>query len=372
MKKDTKLAHTGRAARTNGGGVNPAVEHASTLLFETVADLRHGGRNYGYGRYGSEVHRKFEECVCELEGGVETRLAPSGLAAVNAALIAFVEAGDHILVTDSAYDPVRSFCDRFLGRFGVTTEYYDPLIGEGLRDLMRPETKLVLAESPGSLTFEVQDLPALAKAAHAGGARLIVDNTWSAGYFLQPLALGADVSVQAGTKYLVGHADAMIGTLTSADAECAKAIRTALQQLGSYVAPDEVYLALRGVRTLSVRLRQHERNALEIAHWLEDRPEVDRVLHPALPGCPGHEIWKRDFSGSCGLFSALLKPAPEAAVAAMLDGMDLFGMGFSWGGYESLAIPSNPALCRTATKWPADGPLIRFHIGLEDTADLIA
>jgi len=372
MKDDTKIIHSGRRPEAQGGAVNPPVQHASTILFPTVAELQEGDKNYGYGRHGVVTHRRFEEAVTALEGGVETRLASSGLGAVAIGLLAFLEAGDRVLMTDAAYAPGRSFCERFLKRFGVRTDYYDPMIGAGIADLICDKTKIVFAESPGSLTFEVQDIPALAEAAHARGARLLVDNTWSAGFFCKPLALGADVSIQAATKYIVGHADAMAGTLTSADAPAAEAIRAAVRQLGSYVAPDEAYLALRGLRTLPVRLRQHERNGLRLAKWLGARAEVARVLHPALPSTPGHEIWKRDFTGASGLFSIVLQPFSREAVAAMLDGLSLFGMGYSWGGYESLIVPSNPGTCRTATPWRENGPLLRLHIGLEDPEDLIA
>ncbi|MBI1365948.1 MAG: cystathionine beta-lyase [Alphaproteobacteria bacterium] len=371
MKEDTKLAAAGRPHRRPSHPVNTPVERASTYLFPTYDDLIEGGKNIVYGRLGGPTHRALEEGVNILEGGFETRLASSGLMAVNAALLAFVRAGDHVLVVDTVYDPVRKFCDRFLKRFGVETTYYDPMIGAGIEDLMRAETKVILAESPGSLTFEVQDLPAIADAARKKGAKLVVDNTWGAGYFLKPIALGAHVSVQSGTKYLSGHADCLIGTLTSADEATSKQIFLALLQLGSNVSADDAYLTLRGLRTLSARLRRHQENGLALAKWLQKRPEVDRVLHPAFKTTPGHAIWKRDFTGASGLFGAVLKPVAPPALKAFFNAMKLFGMGYSWGGYESLCIPVRPEAYRTANPWTEKGPTIRLHAGLEDIEDLI-
>ncbi|MEZ5927164.1 MAG: cystathionine beta-lyase [Parvularculaceae bacterium] len=336
MKEETQLIAAGRPHSRPAHPVNHPVERASTFLFPTYDDFLEGAKSITYGRLGTRNHRALEEAVNILEGGFETRLAPSGLAAVNMAIIAFCEAGDHLLVTDSVYDPVRKFCDRFLNRFGVTTTYYDPQMGEEISTLMTPRTKAIIAESPGSLTFEIQDLPALAKAARAGGAKLIVDNTYGAGHFLKPLSLGAHVSIQAGTKYLAGHADCLIGTISSADEATAKAVFTALLQLGSNVSADDAYLALRGVRTLPVRLARHQETGLKLAKWLAKRPEVDTVLHPALKTCPGHTIWKRDFTGASGLFSVILKPVPLPAIKAYFNALKLFGIGFSWGGFESL------------------------------------
>ena len=372
MKERTKLIASGRPRKKPSHPVNPAVERASTYLFPTYDDYVEGGRKIVYGRLGGPTHRALEETVTALEGGVETRLAPSGLQAVNAAILAFVKAGDRLLMTDSAYDPTRKFCERFLARFGVETVFYNPLIGVDIADLMAPNVKVVFAESPGSLTFEVQDLPALAKAAHAGGAKLIVDNTWAAGVFLKPLALGADVVVQAGTKYLSGHSDCLIGTITSADEDAAKAIYHSLLQIGSNVSADDAALTLRGMRTLSVRMREHERTALTLAKWLSKRPEVETVLHPAMKTCPGHQIWKRDFAGSSGLFGVVLKPVPLAQLKAFFNSLRFFGMGFSWGGYESLCIHVRPEQNRSATPWNAEGPVLRIHAGLEDSDDLIA
>ena len=370
MKDTTKLLSAGRPHHRPSHPVNHGVERASTYLFPSYDDFIEGSKAIIYGRLGGTNHRALEEAVNILEGGFETRLASSGLQACIAAILAFVEAGDHVLIADSVYDPTRKFCDRFLKRFGVSVEYYDPMIGDGLSALMTEKTKVVFAESPGSLTFEVQDLKALSDAAHTGGAKLIVDNTWAAGYFLKPIALGADVSIQAATKYLVGHADCLVGTITSADEECAKAIFYALLQLGSNVSADDAWLALRGVRTLAPRLALHEENGLKLAKWLTKRSEVARVLHPALKTCPGHNIWKRDFTGSTGLFGAVLKPADLPALKAFFNAFKLFGMGFSWGGYESLAIHVRPERNRTATEWSEDGPVVRFHAGLEDFDDM--
>jgi cystathionine beta-lyase len=371
MKERTILTAAGRPHKRPSHPVNHPVERASTFLFPTYDDYVEGGRNIVYGRLGGVNHRALEETVTALEGGFETKLAPSGLQAINAAILAFVKAGDRILVTDSAYDPTRKFCERFLARFGVETVFYDPLIGAGIRELMTPNTKVVVAESPGSLTFEVQDIPALASAAHAAGAKLIVDNTWSGGVFLKPIALGADVSVQAGTKYLSGHSDCLIGTITSADEAVAKAIFQALLQIGSNVSADDAYLTLRGIRTLASRMKQHEESGLKIAKWLAKRPEVSSVLHPAIKSCPGHPVWKRDFCGASGLFGVVLEPVALPALKSFFNALRYFGMGFSWGGFESLCIHVHPASNRSATSWTEKGPVLRFHIGLEDCDDLI-
>lgn len=372
MKEETQLIAAGRPRRRPAHPVNHPVERASTYLFPTYDDYLEGIKNITYGRLGGANHRALEETVNILEGGFETRLAPSGLAAVNIAILAFCAAGDRILVTDSVYDPVRKFCDRFLKRFGVETTYYDPMIGEDIAGLVTARTKVILAESPGSLTFEVQDLPALAKAANGTGAKLIVDNTWGAGYFLKPLKLGAHVSVQSGTKYLAGHADCLIGTISSADEETAKSIFQALLQLGSNVSADDAYLTLRGARTLAQRLARHQETGLRLAKWMARRPEVERVLHPALKTCPGHAMWKRDFSGASGLFGVVLKPTPLPALKAFFNALKLFGIGFSWGGFESLCVHVRPETSRTATPWREEGPLIRLHAGLEDPDDLLA
>lgn len=372
MKDETKLIAAGRPHRRPFHPVNHPVERASTFLFPTYDDFLEGQKSIVYGRIGASNHRALEEAVTMLEGGFETRLAPSGLQAVNAAILAFCKAGDQVLVTDSVYDPVRKFCDRFLARFGIETIYYDPMIGEDMGSLVTERTKVILAESPGSLTFEVQDIPALARVARKAGAMLVVDNTWSAGYYAKPIALGAHVSVQSGTKYLSGHADCLIGTITSADEAAAKAIFQALLQIGSNVSADDAYATLRGMRTLAARMPRHQENALALAKWLAKRSEVDRVLHPALRSSPGHAFWKRDFSGSSGLFGVVLKPVPAAGVKAFFNGLKLFGMGYSFGGFESLAIPVHPERCRSAEPWQEEGPVVRLHAGLEDGDDLIA
>jgi len=365
----TRLMHIGRDAAEQFGFVNPPIVRGSTVLFPDVASLMSGDARYTYGRHGSPTIRLLEDAIAELEGGVCTRLAPSGLGAISAALLAFVEAGDHILVTDSVYRPTRRFCDRVLGRLGVETEYYDPVIGDGIAALMRPNTRVVFTESPGSHSFEMQDIPAIAAVAHAHGAWVLTDNTWATPLYFKPFEHGVDVSIQAATKYIVGHSDAMLGAMTAND-RAAERIKSVHTDLGLCPGPEDCWLGLRGLRTMAVRLERHGRSGLEIARWLADRPEVARVLHPALPGDPGHAIWQRDYTGTSGLFSVILHPAPREAVAAMLDSLKLFGLGFSWGGFESLVVPSDPAPYRTATKWDAEGPALRFHIGLEDVGDL--
>jgi cystathionine beta-lyase len=371
MKDGTKLIAAGRPKRRPAHPVNTPVERASTYLFPTYDDYIDGGRNIVYGRLGGATHRSLEEAITALEGGVETRLAPSGLQAVTAALLAFVRAGDRILVTDSAYDPTRKFCLNFLARFGVETVFYDPLIGADIAALMTPNTKVVFAESPGSLTFEVQDVPALAKAARQGGAKLIVDNTWSGGVFFKPIAHGADVVVHAGTKYFSGHSDCLIGSITSADEQSAKAVFESLLQIGANVSADDAYLTLRGMRTLGLRLRAHQENGLALAKWLTRRTEVEAVLHPALKTSPGHLKWKRDFTGSSGLFGVVLRPMSKPATKAFFNALHHFGMGFSWGGFESLCIHVHPEKNRSAAKWTDQGPVLRIHAGLEDVDDLI-
>ncbi len=372
MKDDTKLIAAGRPHRRPQHPVNHPVERASTILFPTYDDFLEGAKTIAYGRLGTTTHRALEQAVTALEGGYETRLAPSGLQACTTAILAFVESGDHVLMTDAAYDPTRKFCDKFLKRFGVETTFYDPMINEEIEALIRPNTKVIFAETPGSLTFEVQNLRALADAAHKAGAKLVVDNTWAAGYYLKPIEHGADVSIQAGTKYLAGHADCLIGTLTSADESTANLIFHALLQLGSNVSADDAYLTLRGMRTLSTRLARHQETALKLAKWLAKRPEIERVLHPALKGCPGHATWKQDFSGASGLFGAVLKPTALPALKSFFNAFKLFTMGFSWGGFESLCIHVHPEKYRTATSWEEEGPVIRIHAGLEDPEDLIA
>jgi cystathionine beta-lyase len=377
-RQDTLLTRLGRDPARHHGTVNPPVYHASTILFETLEELEAAirekvdkGRGY-YGRYGTPTSFGFEDAVATLEGGYGAITVGSGLGAITSTLLAFTAAGDHVLVTDSAYLPTRQSCDLLLRRFGVETTYYDPLIGAGIADLIRPNTRVVYLESPGSLTFEVQDVPAIAAAARAAGAVVVVDNTWATPLYFKPFAHGADVSIQAGTKYIVGHADAMLGLIVTTE-EHFKRVRRTVVPLGHAPAADAVYLALRGLRTLSVRLARHQETGLRLARWLQGRPEVARVLHPALPDDPGHALWRRDFTGASGLFGVVLaRPYPKRAVAAMCDGLALFGMGVSWGGYESLILPSHLEHARSATVWEAPGPLLRIHAGLEDPDDLIA
>jgi cystathionine beta-lyase len=296
-------------------------------------------------------------------------LAPSGLAAVTLALTSCLKAGDHLLMTDSVYLPTRHFCDGMLRKFGVETTYYDPLVGAGIEALMRPNTAAVFTEAPGSQSFEMQDIPAIAEAAHRRGAVVIMDNTWATPLFFPPHERGVDMAIEAGTKYLSGGSDLLLG-MVSANERCFRALRQAYDAFAMCPGPEDVFLGLRGLRTMALRLREHEKQALHMARWLAARPEVAQVLHPALETCPGHDIWKRDFKGSSGLFSIILKPCSAKAVAAMLDGLALFGMGFSWGGFESLVVPFDCAAYRTATKWSPGGRALRFHIGLEDLDDL--
>jgi cysteine-S-conjugate beta-lyase len=367
----TQVIHTGRDPSQQHGFVNPPVYRGSTVIFPTIESLHKKNQPYTYGRRGTPTVHALEEAIAALEGGIESRLTASGYQAVTTALLAFVEAGDHILVTDSVYQPTRQFCDYHLKRLGVETEYYDPLVGGNISQLVRANTRLIFTESPGSQTFEMQDIPAIAVVARAKKLWLIMDNTWASPHFFKPFQHGVDVSIQACTKYIVGHADAMLGAITS-NSRAAKLIELSAGTLGVCPGSEETFLGLRGLRTLDVRLKRHEASGKEVAAWLAKRPEVDRVLHPALPSDPGHALWARDFIGATGLFSIILKPASDRAVAAMLDGLKLFGMGYSWGGFESLVIPFDPSSYRTATKWTAAGQALRFHIGLEEVSDLVA
>lgn len=367
----TDVVHSGRDPESQHGFVNPPVYRGSTVLFASVEKLEARDQPYTYGRRGTPTVRALEEALARLEGGVETKLTASGYQAVTTAILAFAEAGDHILMADSVYQPTRQFCDVMLKRLGVETEYYDPALGGDIDKLVRKNTRLIFTESPGSLTFEMQDIPAIAAVARERKLWLLMDNTWASPLYYKPIDHGVDVSIQAGTKYIVGHADAMLGAITS-NARSAKFIERAAGHLGVCPGSEETFLGLRGLRTLDVRLERHQRSGLDIAAWLGARPEVARVLHPGLPGDPGHALWKRDFKGASGLFSIILKPTSRKAVAAMLDGLQLFGMGYSWGGFESLVIPFDPTTYRTATRWQAEGPALRFHIGLEDVVDLKA
>jgi cystathionine beta-lyase len=374
----TKVVTAGRDPASYHGFVNPPVYHASTVLYPSAEDFVAHRARYQYGRRGTPTTEALETALQELEGpqcaGVS--LLPSGLASISSALLAVVQAGDHILVTDSAYQPTRNFCEQVLKRLGVTTTYFDPLIGavgnqDMVADLFKPNTRLIYLESPGSLSFEMQDTAALAKIAHDKGALVLMDNTWATPLFFRPLDHGVDLAIQAGTKYIGGHSDVMLGTV-SANAATVATLKNTVRLSGLCEGPDDVYLGLRGLRTLAVRLDRHFESGVKVARWLEARPEVLRLLHPALPSHPGHAIWKRDFTGASGLFSMVLKPVPQKAVYAFLDELELFGIGASWGGYESLAIPFDCTPVRTATTWAPGGPTVRFHIGLEDVEDLCA
>jgi cysteine-S-conjugate beta-lyase len=373
QQAETKVVTGGRDPMSYHGFVNPPVYHASTVLYPSAEDFLAHRARYQYGRRGTPTTEALELALQELEGSqcAGVSLLPSGLAAISSAFLALVHAGDHVLVTDSAYGPTRIFCDQILTRLGVAVTYYDPLIGAGIGELIRPNTRLVYLESPGSLSFEMQDIPAIAKVAHSKEALVLMDNTWATPLYFRPLDHGVDMVIQAGTKYIGGHSDVMLGTV-SANAATVAPLKTTVRYTGQCEGPDDVYLGLRGLRTLAIRLERHQKSGLAVARWLEQRPEVLRLLHPALPSHPGHAIWKRDFSGASGLFSMVLKPVPQKAYYAFLDSLDLFGIGASWGGYESLAIPFDCAPLRTATRWQPGGPTVRFHIGLEAVDDLIA
>jgi cystathionine beta-lyase len=372
-KSDTRLVTSGRDTALYHGFVNPPVYHASTVLYPTAADMVAHRARYQYGRRGTPTSEALEDALRVLEGpnctGVS--LLPSGAAAVSTALLSVLSSGDHLLITDSVYRPTRNFADTILKRFGVETTYYDPLIGPGIAALFKPNTRAVFVEAPGSQTFEMQDVPAIANVAHERDAVVLMDNTWATPLYFRALDKGVDLSIQAGTKYIGGHSDLMLGTV-SANAATWPKLRDTVLTAGLCVGPDDMYLGLRGLRTLSVRLQRHQQSALDIARWLQQRPEVLRVLHPGLHTDPGHAIWKRDFLGSSGLFSVILKPVSQAAVYAFLDSLRLFGMGFSWGGYESLVILFDCTAYRTATRWAPGGPALRFHVGLEDVGDLKA
>jgi cysteine-S-conjugate beta-lyase len=373
LKPDTRLVTAGRDTALYHGFVNPPVYHASTVLYSSAADMIAHRAPYQYGRRGTPTSEAFENALRELEGAAcaGVSLLPSGAAAVSTALLSVLSAGDHLLVTDSVYRPTRGFADSVLKRFGVETTYYDPLIGAGIASLFRPNTRAVFVEAPGSQTFEMQDIPAIAAVAHDRGAVVLMDNTWATPLYFRALDKGVDISIQAGTKYIGGHSDLMLGTV-SANAATWPKLRETVLTTGLCVGPDDMYLGLRGLRTMSVRLERHQKSALAIARWLRQRPEVLRVMHPGLEEDPGHAIWKRDFLGASGLFSIILKPVPEKAVHAFLDSLRLFGMGFSWGGYESLVISFDCTSYRTATRWAPGGPALRFHVGLEDVGDLVA
>jgi cystathionine beta-lyase len=366
----TDVAHLGRDPPRHLGAVNTPVYRASTILFDSVADYE-ASRGLVYGLHGLPTVTDLQAAMAALEGGYAALAVPSGLAATTLPLLALTGRGDHVLVTDSAYGPTRRFCNNQLTRFGVEVSYYDPLLGGGIAREMRPNTRAVFVESPGSLSFEVQDVPAIAAAAHAHGALVLMDNTWATPLHFRAFDHGVDVSLHAGTKYLGGHSDVLIGLIVASEATFPRLHRL-WTDMGVTASSDDCFLALRGLRTLAVRLASHQASALRIAAWLRERPEVAEVVYPALPGARGHALWKRDFSGACGLFGVVLRAAPKARVDAMLDGLRWFKLGVSWGGFESLILPIHGDKVRTATRWPFEGPYLRLHVGLEDPDDLIA
>jgi cystathionine beta-lyase len=376
-RPDTRLVEAGRRKEWLRGMVNVPVSRTSTVLFDSVADVNaayppEDGR-LTYGRNGTWTQWSLAEALTELEpGAAGTSLFPSGAAAVAIALTSVLAPGDELLMVDSAYGPTRHFCDRELKRFGIATRYYDPLATPGeIEALAGEKIRAIFMESPGSLTFEVQDVPGICATAKPRGIATLLDNTWATPFLFEAIGKGVDLSIVACTKYISGHSDVMMGSVTAAPSHWERLNRTG-RSFGQYVSPDDAYLAARGLRTLGVRLRKHEENALKVARWLQDQPQVTRVLHPALDGSPGHEHWKRDFGGSSGLFSFALKGGEKAARDRLVDGLELFGIGYSWGGFESLVIPADVDKLRTAAKREYGGPLIRLHIGLEDPEDLIA
>jgi cystathionine beta-lyase len=376
---DTVVLHAGRDPDGNHGVVNPPVYHCSTVIFPTVENLLETRRDrasgayvgFTYGREGTPTTRAFEDAVTALEGGYRAVVTSCGLGAIAASLTAFLKAGDHLLIVDSLYGPARSFCEDFLKKFGVEVTYYEPSIGDGIASLFQRNTRVVYIESPGSLTFEMTDVPAITKLCRARGIVTIMDNTWGSPICFQPLKHGVDVSINAATKYISGHSDLMLGIAVCTE-EAFVPVKKTASGSGYCGGPDDIYMALRGLRTLPLRMRRHQETATRIALWLQQRPEVARVLYPALPDDPGHAIWKRDFQGASGLFGVVLNACTDRQFAAMLDHMTLFRLGYSWGGYESLVVPTYPSDLRSAKKWVAPGPSLRFHTGLEDPADLIA
>lgn len=376
MNKETLLATLGCLPDLHRGAVSTPVYRASTILFPTLEEFLAADRGEAphatYGRYGTVSTDALEQSLAALEGADHTIVLASGMAAITTSLYTFLQAGDHLLMVDTVYAPARRFCDQELKRYGVEITYYDPNIGADIAGLMKDNTKVVFVESPGSLTFEVQDVPAIAAVAHARGAVVIGDNTWGTPLYYDAFAHGIDISIHSATKYISGHSDLIMGVVSCKAAHYKRLLRTA-RNIGARPSGDECYLALRGLRTMAVRLRQHAESGLRVAQWLAARPEVEVVLHPALSGAPGHELWKRDFSGTCSLFSIVLKPGfSQAQLAAMVDYLELFGMGYSWGGFESLIIPCFPQKTRTATVWPYDGYTLRLHIGLEHIDDILA
>ncbi|MBQ4849443.1 cystathionine beta-lyase [Pseudoalteromonas sp. MMG012] len=376
MKKNTKLISSGRKSQYTQGVVNPVVQRASTVVFDTVEQLQdavkgRGNRTLFYGRRGTNTHYALQDAVMELENAAGCALYPSGAAAISQALLSFLKSGDHLLMVDTAYEPTRDLCDKILLGLGITTTYYDPMIGAEIKTLIQPNTRVLFLESPGSITMEVQDVPSLVSVAKQHNLITMLDNTYGNGWHYKPLDHGVDISIQAATKYIVGHSDVMMGVAVANEAHW-PTLREHSYLLGQCTSADDAYLALRGLRTMPVRLAQHEKAALQVANWLVAHPLVDHVRHPALESCPGHEFFKRDFSGSNGLFSFVMKKGSQKAINAFLDCLHHFKMGFSWGGFESLVTANKSmAALRSATGWQ-EGPIIRLHIGLEDVEDLIA
>lgn len=370
-KLATRLVRAGRDKSITGQFVNPPVVHASTVLFDSVDDMVHRRQRYEYGRRGTPTSEALEEAIAMLEGSEGCILCPSGLSAAATALLACVSSGNRVLMTDNVYEPVRHFADTVLKRLGVETVYYDPSIGAGIEALFDASTTLVYLEAPGSLTFEMQDLPGIAAVARRHGAAVLFDNTWATPVYFRALDHGADVSIMAGTKYISGHSDVMVG-MVAANGVFLKKLKDTHGAMGLHVGPDDMYLALRGLRTIAVRLDRHWRSAMVVAEWLSRRPEVARVLYPPLKSDPGYEIWRRDMTGASGLLGVVMNGWSEERAKRFIEGLELFGIGASWGGFESLAIVNHPRRARTVTQWPAEGPLLRLHIGLEDPEDLIA
>lgn len=370
FRERTRIVLAGRDPADSYGFVNPPIVRGSTVIYPSMEDFMVRKARYMYGTHGNPTLDALELACNAMEGGAGVVVCPSGLLACTLPLLAFLSSGDHVLITDSVYRPTRNFAENMLKRMGVEVSYYDPLIGEGVAELMKPNTKVVFTEAPGSQSFEMQDIPAIAKVAHARGALVMMDNTWATPMFFDSHAAGVDLTIQAGTKYYAGHSDVLIGTVSARTPEQYKQLRATWETLGVIVAPEDAFLTLRGIRTMPLRLKEQQVAGLEMAKWLQQRPEVKQVLHPALPDDPGYAIWKRDFTGASSLFSFVLNPVPQKAVAALLDHLALFGMGASWGGYESLVLPFDCTAYRTATTWNPGGPCIRIHIGLEDTDDL--
>lgn len=375
IELDTQLVHLGRDPKRDLGSVNPPVHRTSTVIFpdyKTFQEYQSGDRkgHRGYGRYGSPTLDGLEEALIELEGADHAIITASGLSAITTTLFAFLNAGDHVLIPDCIYSCARDFVVNELPRFGIEVEFYPPTIGEGIEKLMKPNTRMIYCESPGSNTFEMQDIPALAKVAHAHSALLVADNTWATPLLQRPFAMGVDISIHSATKYIAGHSDLVMGAVLCKEQHF-PTLNRAHRNISAVPSGDNAYLALRGLRTIAVRLKQHQAHALEVAQWLQTVPEVKRVLYPALPTDPGHALWKRDMTGASGLFGVELNEVSETALGAMLDSLKHFGMGFSWGGYESLIVAYTPSRMRSVTEWKKDAKFLRLNIGLEAPKDLI-